>query len=75
MKHTKVVSDAVEDVWNMMECAWNTAENISNMVEGMGNMMEDMCARGLIWAAHKSCPHNDNEEVEENTEQGDTKDN
>ena len=75
MEHAKVarntmegVWDAMEGVWDATEGVWDATENASNMAEGTWDVAEDMCARGLIRAANKNRPCNDDEEVEENTE-------
>jgi len=50
-------------------------EGIKNAMEGIRDAAEDPCTRGLIWATHKNCPRNDDEDIEESTERGDSKDN
>ena len=82
MEHAKVVRNAIEGVWDMMEDisdttegVWDTMEGAWDTTEGIRDVTEDACARCLIWAAHKSCSRNDNEEVEEDTTRGNAKDN
>ena len=69
------VQGRMEDVWKTIEGFSNMEEGILDAKEGIRDVTEDICTRGMIRAAHRSRPRNDNEEVEENTEQGDTKDN
>ena len=57
-----------DDVWKTNEGVCNTEEGILDAKEGIWDATEDMRARGLIRAAHRSCPRDDNEEEEESTE-------
>jgi len=50
-------------------------EDGRNMSEDGRDMSEDLCTGGLIWAAHKSRPHNDNQGVEGSTKRSDANDN
>ena len=59
--------DTAEGAWDTTKGVWDTTENVSNMAKGIWDVTEDMCTGGLIRAANKNHPHNDDEEVEENT--------
>ena len=61
------VRSTMEGVWKMKEGGENAVEGILDAEDGIRDPTENMYARGLIRAAHKSCPRNDDEEVEENT--------
>ena len=52
----------MKDVWEVI------AEVVDGVTQNMGG-------RGLIWAAFGSRPRNNDGEIEENAERGDTKDN
>ena len=68
MKHASDVGEPAGDIQK-------TTEDIENVVEGIRDSTEDLCTGSLIRAAHGKCPRNDDEEVEENTERGDSNDN
>ena len=58
----------MEGAWDTTKGVWDTTENASNMAEGIWDVTKDMCTGGLIRAANRNRPCNDDEEVEENTE-------
>ena len=48
---------------------------IVDVPEDMGNIAEDTRPRGLIWAARRGCPSDNEENVEDHPERSDTDDN
>ena len=55
-----------------MKRAWDKGGGVA---EDMEDTAEGMCTSGLIRAAHRSRPRNDNAGVEGDTERGDAEDN
>ena len=56
--------ERAKGVWKMTADSRDTTGDITDTTEGIQGATDDMCARGLIRAARKNCPRNDNEEVE-----------
>ena len=71
----KGARNMIEDGWNPPEGVWSTTEGTQDLTEETWDSKKELCARGLVWAAHRTCPRNDDEEKEENTSRGEAKDN
>ena len=50
-------------------------KDAGDTMKDIGDAAKDARARGLIWAAQRSCTHNDNENVEGEARRGDAEDN
>ena len=69
--HLEITSGEIPQGEDMVE---GVAEDMANIVEDVGGVTEDTRQRGLIRAARKSCPRDDDKNVEGDPEPSDTND-
>jgi len=66
------MADMAGDTAGIAEDMVSTVEDMADTAEDMGDMANDTRPKGLIRAARKRCPCDDNENVEGDPERSDT---